>query len=199
MWPFWIKPSIDNVNHLISSAAGGRAFASGGPAWRSGAAGTQSWGALDSGESHAAAGGPPLQTQHHHLLHEAQVDPYALEAWPQGRLRRGDGAPGGESGVWWRTGFLSHRALKHIRLRFESIFRNEMAKMAANKWLILNHFQSGTTLRCVLPTRMQVLLQDWLIVWLIGSLADWATPFVVQRSILHFFLLSSRAPGWLNS
>lgn len=80
------------------STAGRRAFASGGPAWRSGAAGTsESWGALDSGENHAAARGPPLQTQHHHLLHEAQVDPYALEARPQGRLWRGGGASRGES------------------------------------------------------------------------------------------------------
>lgn len=86
---------------LIPPSAGRRAFAPGGPAWRSGTAGTsESWGALDSGASHAATRGPPLQAQHHHLLHEAQVDPYALEAWSQGRPQRGGSAPGGESGVW---------------------------------------------------------------------------------------------------
>lgn len=98
-WNFF--PVCYSVSSLISSTAGRWAFASRGPAWRSGAAGTsESRGALDSGEGHAAARGPPLQTQHHHLLHEAQVDPYALEAWPQGRLRRGGAASRGESGVW---------------------------------------------------------------------------------------------------
>lgn len=103
---FWIEHFIitslrESILSLILLPAGRRAFASGGPAWRPGAAGTsESWRALDSGESPAAAGSPPLQTQHHHLLHEAQVDPHALEAWTQGRLQRGDGASGGEPGFW---------------------------------------------------------------------------------------------------
>lgn len=83
---------------IIPSTAGGRASASGGPAWRSGAAGASDpRGPLDSGASPAATGGPPVQTQHHHLLHEAQVDPHALEAGPQGRLQGGGGASGGKA------------------------------------------------------------------------------------------------------
>lgn len=75
-------------------ATGRRAFASPGRPRRPGAAGAPGpRGALDSGARRAAAGGPPLQTQHHHLLHEAQVDADAAEARLQGP--GGDAAAGG--------------------------------------------------------------------------------------------------------
>lgn len=88
---------------LVPSAAWRRASARGGPARRPGAAGTpQSRRALAAGAGAAAPRVAPLQTQHRHLLHEAQVHPYALEAWPQRQPLRGEpGAPGGEWGRDW--------------------------------------------------------------------------------------------------
>lgn len=100
MKPFPVKVKARLSRRVPFFSAGRRATASGGPAWRSGPAGSSDpRSALASGESHAAAGGSPLQTQQHHLLYEAQVDPHALEARQQGRLRRGDGEPGGETEV----------------------------------------------------------------------------------------------------
>lgn len=43
----------------------------------------------------------------------------------------------------------------------------------------MNHSESCSTLRCVLPCRMQVPPQVWLIVCLTGCPADWASPFVL--------------------
>lgn len=84
---------------LVPPAARRRASAPGGPAGKPGAAGTpESRRALASGAGAAAARAAPLQTQHRHLLHEAQVHPYALEAGAQRQPLRGEpGPPGGES------------------------------------------------------------------------------------------------------
>lgn len=91
-------PVSSSVSFPLCSAAGGWAFASGGSAWTPGAAGASgSRGSLDSGASRAATGSSPVQTQHHHPLHEAQVDSYALEARLQGWRWRGGHEPGGKS------------------------------------------------------------------------------------------------------
>ncbi|XP_042185545.1 LOW QUALITY PROTEIN: microtubule cross-linking factor 1-like [Oncorhynchus tshawytscha] len=47
-------------------------------------------GSLGPGKNPTAAGGPVVQTQHHHLLYEATLDPYALEAGEEDRGRGGD-------------------------------------------------------------------------------------------------------------
>ena len=73
---------------------GGAAGMSGGPARGSaapGAAGPRR--PLGTGEGPAAAGAAALQAQHGHLLHEATLDPHALEAGPQDGARRPGPAP----------------------------------------------------------------------------------------------------------
>lgn len=85
------------ISSLCPRAAGGRCSASGGAARGSGASRpADPRRAVASGASRAAAGGPAVQTQHHHLLREAPQHPHQLEARAQGHGRGGDHTAGGE-------------------------------------------------------------------------------------------------------
>lgn len=117
----WKEPLSRSLSSLPSTARR-RTSAPGGPARKPGAArAPESRRALASGAGAAAARAAPLQTQHRHLLHEAQVHPYALEARAQRQPLRGEpGPPGGESRAlrWssWSVCQLNIIALDFVEL-----------------------------------------------------------------------------------
>lgn len=81
--PFTPLPLIHSV------PLGGGAETSGGTS-RSGAAGSADARAgMAAGTSSAATGGAPVPAERHHCVHEAAMDPHALEARAKDRRSRG--------------------------------------------------------------------------------------------------------------